>query len=61
MIVAADEVIRAERVRKMEENRAKNAAAKREPPMKISPKEVKNDRPEPIRIAPKNLPSRPFP
>lgn len=58
VIVAADEVIRAERVRKMEENRAKNAAAKREPPMKISPKEVKNDRPEPIRIAPKK-PSEP--
>lgn len=62
VIVAADEVIRAERVRKMEERRAKQAAEKREPPMKIAPKEVKTDRPEPIRIAPKTpaAPSEPM-
>ena len=61
VIVAADEVIRADRVRRTEERRAKNAAQERAEPVRIAPKAVKTDRPDPVKLAPKRPGDSPLP
>lgn len=61
VIVAADEVIRADRVRRTEERRAKNAAEERVEPVRIAPKEVKTDRPDPLKLTPKKPGASPLP
>ena len=62
IIVAADEIIRLDRVEKMRAEQEKNALEPRREPMKIAPKTVKTDPPEPMRITPKSVkaPSQPI-
>lgn len=62
IIVAADEIIRLDRVEKMRAEQEKNALEPRREPMKIAPKTVKTDPPEPMHITPKSVkaPSQPI-
>ena len=55
IIVAADEIIRLDRVEKMRAEQEKNALEPRREPMKIAPKTVKTDPPEPMHITPKSV------
>ena len=62
IIVAADEIIRLDRVEKMRAEQEKNALEPRREPMRIAPKTVKTDPPEPMHITPKSVkaPSQPI-
>ena len=62
IIVAADEIIRLDRVEKMRAEQEKNALEPRREPMRIAPKTVETDPPEPMHITPKSVkaPSQPI-
>ena len=51
IIVAADEIIRLDRVEKMRAEQEKNALEPRREPMRIAPKTVKTDPPEPMHLS----------
>ena len=55
VIVTAEELKRSIRTRSIEERRAKAESAPKKAPLDIRPKEVKKERPEPMRIAPKTV------
>ncbi len=61
VIVTAEELKRSIRTRSIEERRAKAESAPKKAPLDIRPKEVKKERPEPMRIAPKAVKEKKVP